>query len=106
VLYMNRYDVAESMHRYRDHPILGPATVTLAGLVDWTDTHSDGWPYWSKPCRAARALQELIGNTRTFLDNPARDEVTIDDLKRAYRPVRSFATRHGADLTFYMPEAS
>jgi hypothetical protein len=103
--FMNRWEVAESMHRYRDHPILDPATRTLAALVDWTDNNSDGWPYWPKPCRAAQALQQLIGEIGTFLDNPARAEVTIDDLKRAYRPLRSFATRHGADFPFYLPEA-
>jgi hypothetical protein len=65
--------------------------------------HSDGWAYWPKPCRAAKALQELIGTTRTYLDDPDRESVTIADLKRAYRPLRAFATRHGADFPFYLP---
>jgi hypothetical protein len=28
------------------------------------------------------------------------------ELRRAYRPLRAFATRHGADFPFYLPEAS
>src|SRR4051794_2554949 len=105
MLFMNEWEVQEAENRYRNHAVLGPATRTLRALVDWTNRNSDGWPYWAKPCRAARALQELIGNTRTYLDDPDRESVTVDELKRAYRPLRSFTTRHGADFPFYLPEA-
>lgn len=105
MLFMNEWDVAEAAARYFGHPVLEPATKTLVCLVAWTNRNSDGWAYWPKPCRAARALQELIGTTRTYLDDPERESVTVDELKRAYRPLRSFATRHGADLPFYLPEA-
>jgi hypothetical protein len=105
MFYMNEYEVHEAARLYYGHPILRPATQTLGALVDWTNRNSDGWPYWAKPCRAARALQELIGNTRTYLDDPDRESVTVDELKRAYRPLRSFATRHGADFPFYLPDA-
>jgi hypothetical protein len=106
MLYMNEHEVRSAQARYRDHPILGPATQTLGALVDWTNSNSDGWPYWPKPCRAARALQELIGTYRTYLDDPERESVALDDLKRAYRPLRAFATRHGSDFPIYLPEAS
>jgi hypothetical protein len=56
MLFMNEHEVREAAHRYRAHPTLGPATRTLAALVEWTNCNSDGWPYWPKPCRAARAL--------------------------------------------------
>jgi hypothetical protein len=104
MLYMNEYDVADAATRYFHHPILNPATRTLVELVAWTNRNSDGWAYWPKPCRAAKQLQELIGTTRTYLDDPERESVTVEDLKRAYRPLRSFATRHGVDLTFHLPE--
>jgi hypothetical protein len=106
MLFLNEYEVREAAHRYRDHPILAPATQTLGALVNWTNGHSDGWAYWPKSCRAARALQELIGTLRTYLDDPARESVTEADLRRAYRPLRSFATRHGADFPFYLPTES
>ena len=104
MLYMNRFEVQDACDRYRDHPILSPATRTLRELVEWTDRNSDGWPYWSKPCRAAARLMELIGDTRTYLDQPEREDATLDALKRAYRPLRAFATRQGADIPFYLPE--
>jgi hypothetical protein len=104
MLFMNEYEVQEAARRYRAHPTLGPATRTLAALVEWTNANSDGWPYWPKPCRAARALQELIGSTRTYMDDRERDDVTLDALKRAYRPLRAFSTRHGADFPIHLPE--
>jgi hypothetical protein len=47
----------------------------------------------------------LIGTTRTYMDDPERESVTVADLKRAYRPLRAFATRHGADFPIYLPES-
>lgn len=105
MLFMNEYEVHEMARLYYGHPILRPATQTLGALVDWTNRNSDGWAYWPKPCRAARALQELIGTYHTYLDDPERGSVTTDDLKRAYRPLRAFATRHGADFPIYLPQS-
>lgn len=105
MLYMNAHEIADAASRYHDHPILGPATKTLVHLASWANRNSDGWAYWPKPCRAARALQELIGGYRVYLDDPARESVTLDDLKRAYRPIRSFRTKQGADFHIYLPEA-
>lgn len=104
MLFMNEFEIRDATQRYCDHPVLGPATITLEALMEWTNGHSDGWCYWPKPCRAARGLQELIGTTRTYLDDPDRASVTQEDLKRAYRPIRAFATRHGADFPIYLPE--
>ena len=104
MLLMNEYEVHEASRLYYGHLILRPATQTLGALVDWANRNSDGWAYWPKPCRAARALQELIGDTRAYLDDPERADVTVEQLKRAYRPLRAFATRQGADLPFYLPE--
>src|SRR4051794_12975396 len=103
MLFMNEHEIHEMARLYYGHPILRPATQTLAALADWADSNSDGWCYWPKPCRAARALQELIGSLRTYFDDPEREDVTLDDLKRAYRPIRAFATRHGADFPIYLP---
>jgi hypothetical protein len=103
MLFMNEYEVHEMSRLYYGHPILRPATQTLGALVNWTNGNSDGWAYWPKPCRAARALQELIGTYRTYLDDPKRESVTVDDLKRAYRPLRAFATRQDATFPIYLP---
>jgi hypothetical protein len=37
MLFMNEHEVREAAHRYRAHPTLGPATRTLAALVEWTN---------------------------------------------------------------------
>ena len=102
-MFLNEFDADHAVSRYCGHPILGPATSTLAELIDWTNENSDGWAYWPKPSRAARKLQELIGTGREYYDDPSRASVTADDLKRAYTPIRAFATKHGATLTFHLP---
>jgi hypothetical protein len=103
MMFMNEHEIADAQYRHRDHAILGPATRTLAELAAWTNSNSDGWPYWSKPCRAARQLQELITGHDREMRETGSARVGTDELKRAYRPIRSFATRHGADITFYLP---
>lgn len=105
MLFMNEYEVHEMARLYYGHPVLRPATQTLEALVDWTNDHSDGWCYWPKPCRAARQLQELIGTMRNYLDDPERKDVTAEALSRAYRPLKAFRTRQGADFAIYTARA-
>lgn len=104
MLFMNEYDVGDARARYADHAILGPATATLDNLVEWTNSNSDGWAYWPKPCRAAERLQSLIqgDNPRARFDTE-RDDVTLAAYRAALRPVKSFRTRQGA--TFEVVEA-
>lgn len=92
---MNRYDVEDAIVRYRQHEILGPAVRTLGNLVEWTDSNSDGWPYWKKPGQAAKKLMDII-ERKHFGD---RDDVTVSEIRAAYRPIKSFRTRQGADFT-------
>lgn len=87
--YMNSWDIARSIEMYRDHPVLGPATQTLANLAEWTDNNSDGWAYWPKPTRAAEKLMTLIQEN----SNP-----TMSEYQKAIRPVKSFRTRYNANF--------
>lgn len=97
--YMNDYDIARAASHHADHPILGPAVETLQNLVDWTNSHSDGWAYWPKPCRAACKLITLIdGDGTWFYLYGDRDDVTAEAYRAALRPLKSFRTRHGADF--------
>jgi hypothetical protein len=91
--YMNDWEIDDAVERHRHHPILGPATQTLHNLAACADANSDGWAYWPKPARAAAKLMELIEGDPTdrFAE---RDDVTKAQLKAAYRPIRSFLTRH------------
>lgn len=99
MLYMNEYEVEEECARYASHPVLGPATRTLANLVDWTNRNSDGWAYWPKPVRAAKQLQQLIqGKVPESRWDTERADATPDALKAALRPIKTFRTRHSADF--------
>lgn len=92
--FMNTYEIDRAVSMYADHPVLGPATQTLANLRDAADANSDGWCYWPKPARAAAKLMELItrDGTNKYYGGP-REDATVAELKRALAPVKAFRTR-------------
>ena len=97
--YMNNYDIERALRRYGSHPILGPATRTLANLAEWTNSHSDGWAYWPKPCRAAARLMELIeGDGTYFYAEAIEGNITVREYRKALVPIKAFRTRQGADF--------
>ena len=95
--FMNSHDIARARSMYADHPILGPATRTLANLEAAADANSDGWSYWPKPARAARKLMELIerDGTARYIFDSEREDATAAELRKAYAPIKSFRTRSG-----------
>jgi hypothetical protein len=103
---MNEYEIDDACARYKDHPLLGPATLTLAALRDATNAFSDGWAYWPKPSRAARKLQELIHgpSPQSYYDDE-REDVTEANLRAAYAPIKAFRTRSGLafEITTELP---
>lgn len=101
-MFMNEYEIDEARHRYRGHPVLGPATATLAALRDAANENSDGWCYWPKPSRAAQQLQELITVCDRFDDE--RADATPERLRKVYAPLRAFRTRTG--IQFKITEVS
>lgn len=104
MLFMNGWEIDNAYDRYRDHPVLGPATITLCALRDATNACSDGWAYWPKPCRAARKLQELIQGPDPMAryDNE-RADATAAKLRAALAPIKALRTRESA-LTFEITE--
>lgn len=100
MLFMNEHDVEGALRLFNDvdTPNLYRAAESLALLVDWTNSHSDGWAYWPKPCRAAKGLQQLLQDGITAYRRGAEQDCTEADLKKALVPVRAFLTRQGADL--------
>lgn len=97
MLFLNEYDVESAVIRYATDsstPNLGTAALALARLVDWTNSHSDGWAYWPKPARAARSLQQLLSDADRY--NP--QDVTPAELQRALVPIKAFLTRQGTSL--------
>lgn len=103
--FMNTYDIEDARVRYARHPLLGPATKTLASLRDAADENSDGWCYWPKPARAAARLMEVIerdGTSRYRFDDE-RADVTLAELRKAYAPIKAFRTRTGISFDIYEP---
>jgi hypothetical protein len=94
-MWINESEVERAAELYAEHPVLGPATATLAALIEWTNANSDGWAYWAKPSKAAEKLQELIGDRRADLADPDRKDATPERLKAALVPLKAFRTRMG-----------
>jgi hypothetical protein len=103
--FMNTWEIDEAAGRHREHPVLGPATQTLANLRDAANQNSDGWAYWPKPCRAAKKLQELISGDGTwyYIFDRERPDATLAKLQAAYTPIKAFRTRSG--ISFEIVEA-
>lgn len=80
-------------------PNMATAVETLSRLVEWTNSHSDGWAYWSKPTAASKKLQQLI-HDRLFgaWDKRTGEDISDAELKAALTPIKSFLTRQGAEL--------
>lgn len=93
--FMNEWDIDrayETIAGNPDAPNLSRAVITLATLVEWTNSNSDGWAYWPKPCRAAGKLQALIQGAYDH-----DDDVTAAELTAALTPVKAFLTRQGVN---------
>jgi hypothetical protein len=91
---MNRWDIDQSVDRFRNHPVLGKATKFLADFRDEVDSHSDGWCHWPLPCRAAKNLQSLIQS----------GDATEAAFKKAIVPIKSFYTRRGDKAGMKFPK--
>lgn len=97
--FMNEWDIQNAVDRWADHPVLGPASRTMANLMNWTNSNSDGWPYWSPPARAAAKLMEFIEGDGTInFFHGTRADATPERYKAALRPIKSFRTKRGADF--------
>jgi hypothetical protein len=105
--FMNEYDIDDALGRFRDHPVLGPATRTLASLRDAANSNSDGWCYWPKPARSAAKLMELIeGDGTNYYRHGEREDATPAKLRAALTPIKSFRTRSGIDFQIFSEDMS
>lgn len=102
---LNEYDVDAAARRFSGDPVLGPATQTLANLVDVVNRNSDGWPYWKAPTKASVKLQRLIADATTNAVRGYGDEAVTspEAVKAAYRPIKSFCTKHKLTVEFVNP---
>lgn len=95
MLFMNEHEIRQAVNRFQSHKILGPATRFLEAYMEEVDAHSDGWPYWSAPVKAAKQLMQMIQNP---------DGVTISKYIKALTPIRAFYTRHGNKAGMRFPK--
>ena len=42
-----------------EFPNLARGAQTLNALMDWTNSNSDGWPYWTKPMKASASVAAM-----------------------------------------------
>jgi hypothetical protein len=101
--FMNEYEIDEAVDRFRDDPILGPASQTLANLRTLANRNSDGWAYWPKPARAANKLMLLLQDARRPRDHRDPHAATAAQLRAAYSPIKAFLTRSGLECTIVPP---
>jgi hypothetical protein len=100
--FMNDYDIQQAktiLCGSGQTPNAGHAIGVLENLMDWTNANSDGWAYWPKPARSAKSLMRCI---EVAVDDYRRGnddllDLTDDELKKLYAPIKSFLTRNGVD---------
>jgi hypothetical protein len=96
-MWLNEYDVNEAVCRIEIRRGVQPnryrAALVLAALVEWTNSHSDGWPYWAKPSRASTRLQEIVAPALLGRGLQHEDDITAAEVDKALVPVKAFLTR-------------
>lgn len=98
-MWMSEYDIEDALRltAHFELPNARRAAEILSRLKEWTNENSDGWPYWSKPSKAAdklmTALQSAIQASRQQDDV----DMTETQLKAALTPIKAFLTRQGVE---------
>jgi len=115
-MFMNEYDVVETLANTADQvdevPNMYAAARVLHALMEWTNTNSDGWPYWQPPQRAASRITNMFhdrnyalrfGNAR---DGSPLTDITETELLRLFVPVKAFLTKQKVNWHAELPWAA
>lgn len=98
---MNEFEIETAQLQAADdhnRPNMRRAVLTLARLMEWTNSNSDGWAYWTKPLKASVKLQTLVTSGYALHRQADRTtDLTASELKAAEAPVKAFLTRQGVD---------
>jgi len=95
--FMNDYDIAQARRRYGrgETPNRLALAIVVDNLAAYTNQVSDGWAYWSKPCRSAAKAIELIESTAyPEYERRQHEDITEAEMLAAVRPIKAFLTRH------------
>lgn len=94
---MNEYDIDDAVFTLdvygANMPNARKAAAALCWLKDWTNSNSDGWPYWVKPRRAANSLAEAVTASVNGIRLGTEYDIADDYLTEVLRPVKAFLTR-------------
>jgi len=90
-MFMNDYDLEQARRRFTGETMPNRLALTMVvdHLREWTNDHSDGWGYWSKPMYAAGSAMSLIDSS-TFRET---EDITDEQMRVAVRPIKAFLTR-------------
>jgi hypothetical protein len=99
---VNEYEIDDVVAHFgkdkQEIPNLFAAALALSRLRGWTNSHSDGWQYWSKPSTAATQLITVVKEgERQYRKTWEWQDITEAQLKKALTPVKSFLTRQKQD---------
>lgn len=101
-MWMNRWDVEEAVERFSDEtPNLKRGAGVLDRLMQWTDSNSDGWPYWQKPANAASKLMEHLESAKRTYEPT---DITDAELTKALSPIKAFLTKQGVEHALILSE--
>jgi hypothetical protein len=107
-MWMNEFEIEQAIEKFKSHPVLGKGARFLGAFRDEVNEHSDGWPYWKLPGKAAEKLMDLLhGHMYAGMGAyPRLAEPTEADLKKAVAPIKSFYTRRGSAAGMKFPSLS
>lgn len=95
-MWMNEYEIEQMLRRFDEDTNLMRGARTLYRLMRWTNSHSDGWPYWQKPSRAATRLMKLLqAKDAEYRRTGDVADVDYKELQKTLTPIKAFLTREG-----------
>jgi hypothetical protein len=95
-MWMNEDEIERMLNRFDEDTNLITGARILYRLMRWTNSHSDGWPYWQKPSRAANRLMELLqSKDDEYRRTGDVADVDYKDLQKTLTPIKAFLTREG-----------
>jgi hypothetical protein len=106
---MNEYEVEDVQGQFdpTEFPNLATAARILGALVDWTNSNSDGWPFWRKPAQAAKSLMGTLADAQAMDRNGTLfDDIPDRDLTRVLVPIKSFLRRQEVKYHADLPWAA
>lgn len=106
--YLNEYEATDCLAIFseNDTPNLATGATIILALIEWTNSCSDGWPYWAKPRLAANRLVTLLDDKRRqYLKGYQFFDISDAELRQVLVPIKSFLTKQGVDYYAELPWA-